>query len=130
MSTVKDLALTSSLLVTNSFTKSSLYGETSDSMGGTETARDDAHRKRVTGGIFMISSTKDMSNICYKSLWRSEVGMAEEKEDLSWWTSPRACTVLDLDISDQPRSSPQFSRDLQIRNVLEVTIMSRFIVIG
>lgn len=52
--------LTSYLCVTSSRTNRNLYGDTIRSIIGSDTPRSDPHRKRVTGGIFMISSTNDM----------------------------------------------------------------------
>ena len=51
---------TSNWRVTSSFTKITLYGDTSCTITGSETARDDPHRNRVTGGILRISSMNDI----------------------------------------------------------------------
>ena len=53
--------LASNFWVTSCLTKTTLYGESSPSMTGRVTPRDDPHRERVTGGILRISSMKDMS---------------------------------------------------------------------
>ena len=47
---------TSNLCVTNARTKTTLYGLRSCIMTGTDTASDEPHKKRVTGGILRISS--------------------------------------------------------------------------
>jgi len=45
----------SNFSVTNDLTKMTLYGLKSCNMTGRDTASDEPHRKRVTGGIFRIS---------------------------------------------------------------------------
>jgi hypothetical protein len=51
----------SRFFITKSLTNRTLYGESIFAMTGTVTAAVAAQRKRVTGGIFRISSIKDIS---------------------------------------------------------------------
>jgi hypothetical protein len=59
----RNMSRTSKFRVTSSLTKTTLYGLRSCIMTGTDTASDEAHKKRVTGGILRISSQNPVYDI-------------------------------------------------------------------